>query len=287
MYRLVILSLTADGLLVKSLNSKNQSPCQVAGYLGSVCSSNNSFEIDSIDPGQTVYTLPKLSADNCTCSSVYYSTLSACAQACQGGEFVPWNEWVSNCTLPQHVFNGFYPETIPAGTAVPHWAYQSYTTDNSSTFNVSLAQQLGDSPESSATLGPTNTQSSPSSATSSSSSSNSKGKSEAGAIAGGVVGGLAFLAIVAILILLLVRQKRRKAAAKRDRPSIDDNTALTPPTINPQSPPMRIYNPSDPSTYPPSSTTYPTQSPGTMLSTTSHFRSLSDPTTHYTGAAEV
>ncbi|KIK71601.1 hypothetical protein GYMLUDRAFT_235906 [Collybiopsis luxurians FD-317 M1] len=86
-----------------------------------------------------------------------------------------WNEWASNYTLPQHVFNRVWPKTIPAGTAVPHWAYQSYTAgrieaalriialnidhqDNPSTFSPSLAQRLGDSPESSVTSGPTNTQ---------------------------------------------------------------------------------------------------------------------------------
>ncbi|KIK71605.1 hypothetical protein GYMLUDRAFT_33783 [Collybiopsis luxurians FD-317 M1] len=268
-----------------SVNSKNQSPCQVAGYLASVCTSDNSWTIPSIVPSQ-FYELPQSQAVNCTCSSVYYSTLSACA-ACQGGIVQPWGTWATNCT--PSVFDGFYPYPIPPGTAVPHWAYQLYT--NNDTFNATVAQLLGDSPESSSTSGPTNTQSSPSSATGSSSSSDGKGKSEAGAIAGGVVGGLAFLVIVAIIILLYLRQKRRKAAAKRDRPSIDDDTALTTPTpflINPRSPspPMRVYNPSDPSTYPATPSTYRTQSPETLASPTSHYRSLSD-ATNYTGVAEV
>ncbi|KIK71578.1 hypothetical protein GYMLUDRAFT_235887 [Collybiopsis luxurians FD-317 M1] len=176
----------------------------------------------------------------------------------------------------------FFPQPIPTGTAVPHWAYQNYLNSSSSTFNVTLAQQLSDNPESSAPSGPTST----------SNSANAKGRSEGGAIAGGVVGGIAFLVISAILVFLFLRHRRRKAAASRDRPSIDDVTAFTAPTSHPTDPPspppMRLYNPSDPSTFPPSQDMIQnnnTESPFSPLSR-HPLRNIHAPT-QYTGVPEL
>ncbi|KAK7690979.1 hypothetical protein QCA50_006082 [Cerrena zonata] len=60
-------------------------------------------------------------ASICTCSSVTYSLISACA-FCQGGQVPRWSEWTRNC--PRNlVYNGEYLHTIPPGTVVPGWAY--------------------------------------------------------------------------------------------------------------------------------------------------------------------
>ncbi|KAF5377100.1 hypothetical protein D9757_008764 [Collybiopsis confluens] len=276
-----------------AFNSRGQSPCQVAGYLGSVCS-DNTFQINSITTTEE-YILSSQLANNCTCSTVYYNTLSACA-ICQGGGHLTWDQWAKNCST---VFLA-YPFPIPDGTAVPQWAFQSSA---SSSFDPALAQQVGDVPESSAPPAPSGTATSPGSApaaTSPSTTSGSNGKSKAGAIAGGVVGGLAFVTIATILVFLLLRRRRRKGAVPKERQALDDDTAITNPTpfmVNDSVhylPPMRVYNPSDSNTFPPTHglmASDRTRSPDTQisaLSPMSHYRSISDSTTgHYSGAAEI
>lgn len=55
---------------------------------------------------------------------------------------ISWSFWSSNCSS---VYVG-YPESIPDGTAVPQWAFQDVAPSGS--FNIILAQAVGDSPES-------------------------------------------------------------------------------------------------------------------------------------------
>lgn len=274
-----------------SFNSVGQSPCQVAGYLGSVCS-GGSFQIPSL--GSTTeadeYDLSLSLQNNCTCSSVYYNALSACA-GCQGADWLTWGEWKTNCSTVYLV----YPNPIPSGTAVPNWAFQSLS--DATSFNATEAQRAGDLPESTAPASPTSSLSSPTAgsstsaaATSSSSSSNNgKSKSNAGAIAGGVVGGLVFVGAVAILAFLLVRSRRRRREIHRPSSPglLDDNVIPRPFLINrPSSPPPRFYNPSDPSTFPSSQNTLPAQSTGSSQPVrNSHYHSVSD--SRYAGMAEI
>ncbi|KAJ3855335.1 hypothetical protein EV368DRAFT_62535 [Lentinula lateritia] len=51
-----------------SVNSKGQSPCQVSGYLGSVCFGGE-FSIPAVTPGEH-YSLSSELQDNCTCSTI-------------------------------------------------------------------------------------------------------------------------------------------------------------------------------------------------------------------------
>lgn len=123
-------------------NSKNQSPCLVAAYVESVCFGNQ-FSVGSLDPGQE-YSCPSGNNTNaCTCNTVTYSLISACA-TCQSGTYVDWPAWVLNCST---TYVG-YPKSIPSGTAIPQWAYQDVAP--SGNFNVTLAKAVGDSPESTA-----------------------------------------------------------------------------------------------------------------------------------------
>ncbi|KAJ4000219.1 hypothetical protein F5050DRAFT_1804311 [Lentinula boryana] len=260
-----------------SVNSKGQSPCQVAGYLASVCS-GGVFTIPAVIPGSQSYSLSLGLQNNCTCSTVYYSALSACA-SCQGAAYSTWAEWSTNCST---VFPGLYPYVIPSGTAVPHWAYQAIT--GSASFNTTIAQQAGgkshyllsslftpsnnefisflDLPESSAaavsTASSTPTPASKPSTTvfSTASSDDTTHKINVGAIAGGVVGGLAFLCII-ILVIIFVRPcfRRKKGDVRTGTaPLSDDDMALVMPmpfTLHhPTSMPSKPNDTSDPSIHP-------------------------------------
>ncbi|KAI6142098.1 hypothetical protein BKA82DRAFT_724049 [Pisolithus tinctorius] len=113
-------------------NIKNQSPCLVAAYLQSVCSSG-SYTVQSLGPSMQ-YTGPWLGqANDCECNTPTYCLLSACS-ICQNATYVSWSSWSFNCST---IYNE-YPGSIPNGTAIPEWAYQDVlTTDD---FDVTIAQ---------------------------------------------------------------------------------------------------------------------------------------------------
>ncbi|KAI6132221.1 hypothetical protein EDD16DRAFT_1535435 [Pisolithus croceorrhizus] len=116
-------------------NSKNQNPCLVAAYLNGVCFGGQ-FTVESLPPGAE-YSCPSGNyANACECNTVTYSLMSACA-TCQNGTHVDWPAWILNCSTS---YVG-YPESIPSGTAIPHWAYQDVAP--SGNFNVTLAKAVG------------------------------------------------------------------------------------------------------------------------------------------------
>ncbi|KAI6005615.1 hypothetical protein EDD15DRAFT_653171 [Pisolithus albus] len=145
----------------------------------------------------------------------------ACA-ICQNASSVNWPSWSVNCST---AYVG-YPFGIPNGTAVPQWAYQ----DSSDDFNVVVAQEVGDSPESVAPTAPATTSSttasptpSPSSFTSSatlpstqplttssisSASSALSPSTQKGAIVGGVVGGVGFVVAAAVTWFFICRRQK-------------------------------------------------------------------------------
>ncbi|KAF9068759.1 hypothetical protein BDP27DRAFT_1326569 [Rhodocollybia butyracea] len=263
------------GFPLNSVNSLQQSPCQVAGNLGAVCNSNNSFTILPIVAGDSYN---NSLADNCTCSTVYYSVLSACA-ACQGVESQTWSEW-SSLSCGSTVYTG-YPNPVPPGTAIPHWAFQNYTAPGA-TFNVTVAEAQGDSPESVAPSSASSTSGPGASNTPASTSSSSGGKSEAGAIAGGVVGGLAFISLLAVGVVFYRRRRQDNRSSEPILDGADMQMATPTPFVLPGSsstPPLKLYNPSDPSTFP--------QSHLSQNTSSVHYRSLSDSTAGYSGNAEV
>ncbi|KAJ3991785.1 hypothetical protein F5050DRAFT_1792536 [Lentinula boryana] len=249
-----------------SFNTLDQSPCVVASYLGQAC--DVQYSIPSINSSDH-YGGPDLGAqaNACQCSSVLYILLSACG-ACQGGSFITWSAYIQNCTT---IYPTIFPEDIPSGTKVPRWAYQNVTAEDD--FNPTEAQAVGDAPESTGTAPPTGS-TSVSTPTVTSSALNQGKKTNAGAIAGGVVGGVVVLLLaVAALLYLRRRQRHRKkrAAAENDiddepRPypvgpvsmstlpdTIDTGTGFhaSIPTMSMPSAAMKLYNPSDPSTFPP------------------------------------
>ncbi|KIK71577.1 hypothetical protein GYMLUDRAFT_235886 [Collybiopsis luxurians FD-317 M1] len=157
---------------------------------------------------------------------------------------------VPNCSPQDDSSTALTGYATSRGTMIPHQASQNYSVNDSSTFSVTRAQQLDNALKSSASPESINSQGGAQDATvDTSNNSNNKGRSEAGAIAGGVVGGLAFLVVLVFLVLRFLRYRRRKAAASRVRPVIDDDTAFSAPTpfiTDLSSPPTGLYLGSDP-----------------------------------------
>ncbi|KAF8317383.1 hypothetical protein DL93DRAFT_562308 [Clavulina sp. PMI_390] len=216
-------------------NSLSQNPCLVGAYLEAPCN-GGAFAINSIAEGyHYVGPTNDTSTQNaCICSSVVYQLVSACG-SCQNRTIISWDSWNFFCPTSM-VSVGSYPEVIPSGTRVPHWAYLD-PTQTDDFFNATLAQNTGDGPESSQAPGST-TSSSPtstkansittgaggtkttSSPTTSNTSGGSKGGggSNTGAIAGGVVGGIIGLGIVAGLAWFLLRRNPSGTPSARTGP---------------------------------------------------------------------
>lgn len=239
----------------------------VAGYLDSPCT--GSLVTFTYLPPTWHYDGPDVAtATPCRCSTVYYSLTSACA-ICQEGQFLTWSEWNGNCTSVYTTF----PEPIPPGTRVPNWAYVPIGAND--LWNVASAEAADYGPESTGTVaGPSTITGYVSTSTSGSTSTtnpggNSGGKSiNVGAIAGGVVGGV--VALVALLGILLLRRRNSNRVASSplintnqyppsplvgEKPNLGYN--LTGSTMAPSFPsmtagsPMKLYDPSDPTTFPP------------------------------------
>ncbi|KAG6860403.1 hypothetical protein C0995_011522 [Termitomyces sp. Mi166 len=123
--------------------------------------------------------------------------------------------------------------------------------------------------------------------------------STAGPIAGGVVGGVVGLALIAALVFWWTRRRRSRTA-----PSAEANYASVAPTSPPpmsfatapssfsaNMPSQRLYDPSDPSTYPAPIQT-PTDFTGSSQVLLTHvtgstYSGSAAPTGRYTGAPEV
>lgn len=194
--------------------------------------------------------------------------ISACA-LCQDGEYLTWNRWTSNCT---NTYVGTFPSPVPAGTRVPHYAYLAIGAGDS--FSVNAAQ-AATGPESTAGSSTTTRRSggtvlpSPPVPTES-------GKGKVGAIAGGVVGGVFGLALLAAIGLFLFRRSQPKSNNTnfqdgKPAPLVLDYTGNTAVSQHPSGnaggghystssiagtyptapvPPMKLYDPGDPSTFP-------------------------------------
>ncbi|KAG0702986.1 hypothetical protein DFH29DRAFT_982149 [Suillus ampliporus] len=230
-------------------NSHGQTPCLVAAYLSAPCAGGK-YEIHAI-PAGAQYRGPLLNGTNpCQCNTVIYSMTSACG-VCQGRTVDVWSSWKFNCSTS---FTQLYPTTIPTGTSVPNWAYLDVVTSNA--FNATAAQLDGDQPESNATSplstsALTSTTSTGSSTTSTGSSTTStvsstptSNSSNVGATAGGVVGGIigvgAIAGLAAWFFIRRRRSRRTRLAAFSDQPQMTQ--------------PPRLYDPADPSTFPPPAT---------------------------------
>lgn len=247
-------------------NTIGQDPCIVASYLESVC---GAFTVGPLPPG-TYYGAPSAAAaSSCTCSTVTYSMMGACSD-CQNASYLSWSSWSSSCSK---MSIGEYPNDIPAGTRVPNWAYLNVTSG----FDPVAAQNNGDLPEStavnvqstttvtysttlSASLTSVYTSSTSLSATAtglSTTSASSSTSSNIGAIAGGAVGAiLGAAAIIGLLIWFLVKRRRSSTTPSPafsdigGGPGHTQSFYSTNTNIFPMAQQSRLYDPSDPTTFP-------------------------------------
>ncbi|KAJ7632800.1 hypothetical protein FB45DRAFT_913531 [Roridomyces roridus] len=257
-----------------SLNTLRQSPCLVAAYLGSACNPDDFF-VTALTNDLQFYTGPSVAQANaCACSSVFYSLLSACSE-CQSAQVITWTDFNKNCSTPYlQIFN----QNIPPATAVPHWAYQNVTAQTDDKFNATLAQLQVNGPESTSNPQPTTTNL-PSVSPSASASPGKK--SHAGAIAGGVVGGVVFVALIGIATFSLIRRRHKGVAPSSIVGGYRTPGEITPFRSTAQTP--KLYDPSDPSTFPPSLSSGRMQSPAYSGNTLPS----EQPRAQYTGAPEV
>jgi len=197
-----------------SINSLQQTPCLVTAYLESAC--GTATEIPAVPVGNHYLGPGPNEVNPCRCSSVTYSTISACA-GCQNRTYIDWLTWSQDCTI---VYPSTFIESLPSAVVVPSWAYLNLSLTNNN-FSLAVAEQNA-TDTASATPSAITTSTSVSesnsltstplalttaSPTSSTSAGNSK--SNAGAIAGGVVGGLGFAAIVALGSLWFCLRRKR------------------------------------------------------------------------------
>ncbi|KAH9854221.1 hypothetical protein C2E23DRAFT_88156 [Lenzites betulinus] len=105
-----------------SYNSIGQTPCLMAAYIQGACQPDGKWVVQALPDVSFRYNGPDSSAANeCTCSSIAYALSSACG-FCQGAGWPEWSQWTANCAASD-VHNGSYPHPIPAGTAIPDWAF--------------------------------------------------------------------------------------------------------------------------------------------------------------------
>ncbi|KAF5330579.1 hypothetical protein D9619_005903 [Psilocybe cf. subviscida] len=213
-----------------TFNSHKKSPCEVASSLLAVCN-NGPVPVDGL-PTDSHYVGPTLqNANACQCNTVVYSLMSACG-ACQGRTYLSWSVWSANCPM---VSINSYPEPIPAGVAVPGWAYLDVkATDN---FDQSTAKDNANITESTAipvqpsttsslahsTVPASLTSALPSSATISptaaAATSQTSSPSNPNILGGSVVGGLFGLGLIAGLALYIIRRRKQKAKRGLQLPS--------------------------------------------------------------------
>jgi hypothetical protein len=195
-----------------TFNSIGQSPCTVAAYMLATCYAQ-SYTLAPLPSGYAYGGPTHDYSNKCECSTVGYSLVSACVE-CQGQKPFSWSEYVANCTstLPPSQF----PNPVPDGIRVPHWAILDVTNENN--WNANESHAAGDNPEYGpgaifAASGVYTSSASASSTGSPSPTPPPKGSSSnAGAIAGGVVGGLAVVSIAIAAIFYLRRRSRASSA---------------------------------------------------------------------------
>ncbi|TRM62590.1 hypothetical protein BD626DRAFT_497860 [Schizophyllum amplum] len=248
-------------------NTLTQSPCDVLVYLGAVCNSGI-FSVPSLETDEQYVGPDPAYATECRCNTVFYSVLAACS-ACQDAEYIEWSTYSANCSS---VAIAQYPEDIPSGTRVPHWAYQDVVSNDTFSLQTAINDAYSDPAESTGSAKPTYSASKSSSSGSSdpgaqpssaSSSSGSGSKTNVGAIAGGVVGGVVGLGLLGALLFFLMRRRRQRAgmAPASAAPPLTSHTPPLPPStpgafsektefVPNRTATPKLYDPSDPSTFP-------------------------------------
>ncbi|KAH9973135.1 hypothetical protein BGW80DRAFT_286847 [Lactifluus volemus] len=254
-----------------TFNSIGQSPCGVAAFLFSTCN-GGSFALQPLPQGY-MYTGPTSHNATCGCSTVLYSVLAACG-ACQGDTWYIWNDFSTNCTSGK-VSASSFPNPVPAGIRVPHWALIDVTIEG--TWDPTQSYNAGGLPEappgaiidrgtwiSTSSVVPSSTVTVSTSSSTSSASSSTGGSSKVGVIAGGVAGGLVAVSAAALILFFLWRRRpqlgQHTAAVyggtpqpvmeQVQSPPSDDGASMPPSLPTAPTTPIRLYDPNDPTTFP-------------------------------------
>ncbi|KAJ3552377.1 hypothetical protein NM688_g4181 [Phlebia brevispora] len=277
-------------------NSLDQSPCLVAAYAQGACTTNGNWDVPAITDSTFTYAGPYVDqATLCTCSSVSFNLLSACASTkliryfTQMGPLdyklfdkldIEWTISLANSTRDCHSYMGISsssedvassdlpdstapaPSTIlPSSTSasIPSSALSSLTTPETSSTSTPFTS--ASSTPAPTTSGPQSSPSSESTLPPSPSSSLTSHSSHIGAIVGGAVGGAAgALLIIAGMFIVLRGQRARSSSEVPPQEATfreafvvqpEASPTLTLPVSEPPMTPMKLYNPDDPSTFPP------------------------------------
>ncbi|KAI0264830.1 hypothetical protein BGY98DRAFT_939727 [Russula aff. rugulosa BPL654] len=198
-----------------SFNSIGQSPCIIAAYMLGTCY-GGLYTLPPPPPGDAYGGPTRETSNECECSTVGYSLMSACA-TCQERDPFSYSEYVINCTT---IVSPSQFQTLSLREHMFLAGLFSMSREND--WNANESYTAGDSPE----YGPgaifgasgvyTSSASTSSVTTSSASASStvppkhSHSGSHAGAIVGGVIGGIAFIFIVVAAICLWVLYRALK-----------------------------------------------------------------------------
>ncbi|KAI0366415.1 hypothetical protein BV20DRAFT_655195 [Pilatotrama ljubarskyi] len=242
-------------------NAMHQSPCTVASFLLSPCTSDPAATtIPALAGSRSLYNFAGTSLDDtpCVCNTVTFAMLYACA-TCQGAEaaVLPWYVTSENCTAR---YLASYPDDIPPGTSVPAWAYDR-EIQASGHLDINTAHEIAKISEPDRTISGSYDGPEPTSTGGftpiphDESFDDSDDSPSTGVIVGAAVGGSvgATLAVAAVVLFLRRRSRRRRQympAVAHDSPNISPTQGM--PSVEKTSGEsvVKLYNPDDPSTYP-------------------------------------
>ncbi|KAI0717153.1 hypothetical protein C8Q76DRAFT_425626 [Earliella scabrosa] len=244
-------------------NVKNQSPCLIASWSVVPCK-ENSWIIPAISSAPYTGPLPGSALFQCQCNTVHYSLVAACG-ACQGfhGDegAVNWTSFRVNCP-PDTIQGAMYSLDVPPETAFPPWAYLDLKDDQWDETAASARALQDISAGTSSSLSSSSLSASPVSTifvTATTSDVDNADRPQStniiGVAVGGAVGGVALFLLAGIFVLLCLRHRRaRSAALARAQPTRGPRTSADEDYYG-HFPKATLYDPDDPSTFPPSFST--------------------------------
>ncbi|KDQ13380.1 hypothetical protein BOTBODRAFT_188630 [Botryobasidium botryosum FD-172 SS1] len=268
-----------------SENARGQTPCLVYADLYSACA-NKTINVPELSKSDPNATYPAPSDDlGCLCNTVVYDLISACA-LCQSKAVISWPQWAAKCE-PNSTLVGRFPQPTPDLTEIPNFAYWDPTGEGIFNFTAAQSYIPQNTTGTSTSSGPgPSASASPDSGNGTDTSSrhghgghgrNTVEKSTSlGAIkiVGGVLGGVLGLVLILLLICAYRRyQQSRKQADCAVSTANHESTSAGFPIVSPLEGPSaaptirpdllyagnlpvisRIYDPADPSTFPPNPT---------------------------------
>jgi len=236
-----------------SYNSKGENPCRIAATLQSSCLGRPNFELQPLNPGNR-YASPLRDTPvrkRCGCNTVIFGLYMACTLCQNSTSTTTWTGWSQFC---DNVYVTQYPFDLPQDSTVPHWAYLDYTKEDN--FNPTFAESVGRDPETTPPAASSATNPPPTATVPPNEGDDQEGNSggsasNAGAIAGGVVGGAAGLLVIATLVFFFLRhRKQRTQQAHVIDLDLAEGAEWGAVAMQEAHKPQRLYDPSDPSTFP-------------------------------------